>query len=154
MASPDVIQLEGFRWGLVAVISILAWGTADYFLYRKKRPAKTPKPDKKPPGPTITQYSPPVPSGLYTKQWVLVYNPSNPKGRKNISFNEDGTIGEGRNHNEWRWSYANDHLDIWMKDNRLHNRFKYDPPSGRFHSTNDLEAHGLVKSQVIFQGRV
>ncbi|UGY23808.1 hypothetical protein HU675_0038655 [Bradyrhizobium septentrionale] len=109
---------------------------------------------EKPSGHTLTQYSPPVPSGLYTRQWVLVYNPSNPKGRKNISFNEDGTIGEGRNHNEWRWSYTNDHLDVWMKDNRLHNRFKYDPPSGRFHSTNDLEMHGMVKNQVIYQGKV
>jgi hypothetical protein len=94
-----------------------------------------------------------VPSGLYTRPWVLSYNPANPKGRKNISFNEDGTIGEGRNPNECRWSYTNDHLDIWTKDNRLYNRFKYDPPSGRFHCTNDLDAIG-VKAQVIYQGRV
>lgn len=87
------------------------------------------------------------------KKWVLNYNPNNPSGRKNISFNADGTVGEGRNHNEYRWSYSNDHLDIRMKDNRLHNRFKYDPPSGRFHCTNDLDAHGL-KGQSIYQGRV
>ncbi|MGY4260219.1 hypothetical protein ACVI1L_007287 [Bradyrhizobium sp. USDA 4516] len=116
MASPDILQLDWFRWGLVAVISIIAWGTADYFLYRKKHKTVAPKPDGKPGRHTLTQYSPPVPSGLYTKQWVLVYNPTNPKGRKSISFNEDGTIGDGRNHNEWRWSYTNDHLDIWMKD--------------------------------------
>jgi hypothetical protein len=118
----------------------------------KRKPTSSAAPDNKRTGHTLTQYSPPVPTGLYTKKWVLNYNPSNPKGRKDISFNEDGTIGDGNNHNEYRWSYTNDHLDIWMKDKRLHNRFKYDPPSGKFLCTNDLDAQG-VKHQIIYQGR-
>jgi hypothetical protein len=39
MASPGMLQVDWFRWGFVAVIAIIAWGVADYFLYRKRRPA-------------------------------------------------------------------------------------------------------------------
>lgn len=154
MASPELLQVDWFRWGLTAILAVLIWGVADYFLYRRhSKAAVAPKTEDQIFPPTITQYSPPVPSGLYTKKWVLNYNPSNPTGRKNISFNEDGTIGEGRNGNEYRWSYTNGHLDVWMQDNQLHNRFKYDPNTGQFLCTNDIDAKGN-HHQVIYKGRV
>ena len=159
MTSPELLQVDWFRWGLTLLVAASIFGLADYFLYRRyprailttPTPSKPQSDDRIHP-PTITQNLPNAPVGLLTKKWVLNYNPSNPRGRKNISFIADGTIGVGNNHNEYRWSYTNDHLDIWMKDNRLHNRFKYDPSTGKFLCTNDLDAPG-VKHQVIYQGR-
>src|SRR5437868_7607193 len=107
-------------WLILSVVALAMWVSLEFAARRWLRPS-----DNKPSGHTITQFSPPVPAGFYTKKWVLNYNPTNPRGRKNISFNEDGTIGEGRNPNEYRWSYANDHLDIIRQNNDLQNRFKY-----------------------------
>lgn len=159
MAWLGVLQIETARAILLAVVTLLLWGTADYFLYRRhiKAAEVSDAADKRGDHPVygsiVTTYVPAVPTGLLTKQWVLNYNHTNPKGRKNISFNPDGTIGEGRNPNEYRWSYANDHLDIIKQDNQLQNRFRYDAHEGKFICTNDLDAKG-THHQIIYQGRV
>jgi hypothetical protein len=145
LSSPsiDSRMIEG-SVAVGAIYAFIIWGI----------PALRQKTDgKRPNGHVLTQLSPPVPSGFYTRRWVLNFNPSNPKGRKNISFNEDGTVGEGRNANENRWAFVNGHLDLIRQDNRLHNRFKYDPASGTFLCTNDQDAVGL-RHQTIYQGRI
>jgi hypothetical protein len=145
-------------WLLLSFAAVLIWVFLEFAARLWRYPTKalprqeSLRSDDKIFPPTLTQHSPPAPSGLYTKKWVLNYNPTNPRGRKNISFNEDGTIGEGRNGNEYRWSYTNGHLDIWMQDNQLQNRFKYDANTGQFLCTNDIDAKGN-HHQVIYKGR-
>jgi hypothetical protein len=35
LASPGLLQIEAVRWTLTAVLAVLLWGAADYFLYRR-----------------------------------------------------------------------------------------------------------------------
>jgi hypothetical protein len=35
MASPTILQVEWVRWALLAVLTLLLWGVADYFFYRR-----------------------------------------------------------------------------------------------------------------------
>jgi hypothetical protein len=80
--------------------------------------------------------------------WILIFNPKT-HAQKSISFNKDGTIGEGRNDNEFQWKMVNDELVILRSDERLQNRFRYDSMTDRFLSIDDSFAHGL-RGQVIF----
>jgi hypothetical protein len=63
--------------------------------------------------PAVTQYVPPgAPSILLKDGWILNFNPINRMGRKPISFNADGSIGEGKNPNEFRWQMVNGMLGL------------------------------------------
>jgi hypothetical protein len=88
--------------------------------------------------------------GFFDKAWILNFNPANPRGRKRISFNKDGTIGFGRNQNEFRWQISNGMLEIYREAGTLQNRFRYDEIADRFVCTNDPNAVGY-KDQTIYQ---
>jgi hypothetical protein len=103
--------------------------------------------------PAITQYVPEgTPSILFKDGWILNFNPMNPMGRKRISFIADGSIGEGKNENEFRWQMVKGMLEIIRLNNDLQNRFKYDPQGQKFICTNDGDAKGLPH-QFIFRDR-
>ncbi|MCP3367732.1 hypothetical protein [Bradyrhizobium cajani] len=109
--------------------------------------------DDKIPGPTITQYLPATaPAILLQDGWILNFNPTVLTGRKLISFNSNGQIGEGRNQNEWTWSMVGDELEIRRRNGDLQNRFRFDPHGTKFISTNHPDAQG-IRDQFIFRDR-
>jgi hypothetical protein len=103
--------------------------------------------------PAITQYVPTgVTSLLLTDGWILNFNPASAIGRKLISFHANGSIGEGKNKNEFRWQMVGGMLEIIRQNNDLQNRFRYDPLGQKFLCTNDPDAKGY-KDQSITRDR-
>jgi hypothetical protein len=84
--------------------------------------------------------------------WTLNFNPAvrSPRAHKKISFNTDGTVGEGRNRNEFNWKISNGLLEIYKEDGLLQNKFRYDESTDRFVCTNDPDARG-IKNQIIYR---
>jgi hypothetical protein len=90
---------------------------------------------------------------LLRQGWVLIFNPSisDPRlGQKIISFEPDGSIGQGGNGNEHSWRMEGFELSIFRSGGELQNRFLYDEKSDRFLCTNDPLAKG-TRDQVIFR---
>jgi hypothetical protein len=82
--------------------------------------------------------------------WILNYNPKIPGRTKQISFEDDGSIGEGRNDNEFKWNLVNDQLDIIAKDGALHNSFAYEADTDQFKATRP-ERKYKIEGQVIYR---
>ena len=75
--------------------------------------------------------------------WILNFNPTNPHGKKRLSFLSDGYIGEGKNKNEFLWKLSGDVLEIYqLRAGLLQNRFHYEKAADRFVCTNDDDAVG------------
>jgi hypothetical protein len=72
---------------------------------------------------------------LLADGWRLNFLPSTGRS-KPISFNPDGTIGEGRNHKETTWKITDGLLEITKEDGTLQNFFAYEPTTDRFVCTN------------------
>jgi hypothetical protein len=71
---------------------------------------------------------------LKSNTWIL----STARGKgKEISFNDDNTIGEGANENENKWRVRNGLLEIMNSQGRVFSRFSYDDEKDRFVHTND-----------------
>lgn len=82
--------------------------------------------------------------------WTLNYNPQRPGKTKPISFNDDGTIGEGHNDNEHRWRLTDDRLDIYASNGELQNSFDYDAATDQFKATRP-ERKFAIEGQVIYR---
>lgn len=91
-----------------------------------------------------------IQKALTHKDWVLNFNPVLQGKHKRISFDDDGTIGKGRNDNEYKWKINGPTLEIWRENGDLQNRFIYHNGDERFICTNDLEAYGIPK-QIIYR---
>jgi hypothetical protein len=135
------------------------WGVADYFLYRRhlkvqrESDAGSHPEDKPSVGTVVTQYLPSTaPAILLRDGWILNFNPEVLTGRKIISFNPDGKIGEGRNRNEYTWSMVGSELEIRRQNGDMQNRFRFDPQGTKFVSTNHPDAKG-IRDQFIFRDR-
>jgi hypothetical protein len=87
---------------------------------------------------------------LVKGSWELVYNPDTKKA-KGISFQRGGTIGRGKNNNEYLWRVKNGNLEIINSDGMIFSRFKYIPSSQQFEHTNDEDTLS-IRSQVIRPG--
>lgn len=123
-----------------------------------RKPSELPKPEQNNTfyPPEVTSISPDdlIRSHLKTPGWILNFNPDNAsKGRKFITFEADGMIGEGHNPKEYRWVVRAAQLEIYRQTGALQNRFRYDRETHRFICTNAPEAQGL-KNQVIFRQEV
>ena len=86
-------------------------------------------------------------SAIIGKTYKLIFNPQTNRSKK-ISFNEDGHIGEGRNHNEAKWRIRNGRLEITDENNLIHSRFIYVVDTDSFHHTGEDDA-GSIKGQSI-----
>jgi len=75
---------------------------------------------------------------LLAKSWSLIFNAST-GASKPISFNEDGTIGLGRNQNEDRWELVGERLVILNPVGSAHSRFTYDPGQECWTQTSDID---------------
>lgn len=80
---------------------------------------------------------------LLSAAWMLQYNPSSPNARKQVTFNSDGTVKDGRNDNEDRWRVRNGMLEFINKDGNTFSRFEYDPKQLKFLHTNDEDTLSL-----------
>jgi hypothetical protein len=83
--------------------------------------------------------------------WVLHFNPSVIGAKKAITFNADGTVGDGRNQNEHTWRVNNGLLEILNDAGHVYSRFSYDRNKNQFAHTNDLDTLS-IKSQTITSG--
>lgn len=150
----DLIRLIA-RWDRINPLPKIETPAPDVRAPKVKRanqPALPPEPAEVF-APAITQYVPTgAPSLLLKDGWILNFNPTVQMGRKLISFNADGSIGEGKNKNEFRWQMANGMLEIIRQNNDLQNRFRYDPLGQKFLCTNDADAKGY-KDQSITRDR-
>ena len=84
--------------------------------------------------------------------WILIFNPTltSPRARKKISFNAEGTVGEGRNRNESDWKINNGLLEIYRENGLLQNKFRYEEKNNKFICTSDPNAKG-IRDQVIYR---
>lgn len=86
---------------------------------------------------------------LLEKEWRLVFNPkSQSRGSKTITFNEDFTIGKGRNNNENTWRSSSDFLELIDGSGEVFSRFRFDQANEVFRHTNDEDTRSL-KDQLI-----
>ena len=112
-------------------------------------------PAAKPPiGPNSSQSDLLLSAKILTGGWFLDYNPLSPAPThlhtKRISFNGDGTVGDGRNRNEFNWQINNGLLVINRENGLLQNKFGYDRQTERFVCTNDPSAKG-IRDQIIYR---
>jgi len=84
---------------------------------------------------------------LVKGSWELVYQPDTQKAKR-ISFQRGGTIGRGKNKNEYLWRVKEGVLEIINSDGMIFSRFKYSPSSQQLEHTNDEDTLSL-RSQVI-----
>jgi hypothetical protein len=75
------------------------------------------------------------------KAWILHFNISENK-TKRITFLEDGSIGDGRNSNEFQWRIEGDRLVIIRQNGDVQNVFRRDP-TGRLIFIEDDRAKGF-----------
>ncbi|WP_292645745.1 hypothetical protein [Mesorhizobium sp.] len=80
---------------------------------------------------------------LIRQRWIFYFSPSGNNGSKNMTFLPDGTIGEGRNENEYRWVFEGDLLVLYRRNGDVQNSFRYNPGSGRFEYLPDSRAQGF-----------
>jgi hypothetical protein len=83
--------------------------------------------------------------------WILNYNPKVPGKTKAISFEDDGSIGEGRNPNEFKWKLNKDRqLEMYSDDGHLFNKFAYDAATDQFKATQPNRKY-KIEGQVIYR---
>jgi hypothetical protein len=85
---------------------------------------------------------------LVGSRWSLVFNPNPPGRRKEITFLENGKIGEGNNHNEDSWRVRSGFLEILNEQGKVFSRFSYDRGAGVFHHTNDEDTLSLRSQRI------
>ena len=73
---------------------------------------------------------------LTSQEWELLYDPIR-SGVKDISFQGDGEISEGRNQNEDTWRVREGLLEILRDTGDVQSRFRYDGNSEVFEHTNE-----------------
>ncbi len=77
----------------------------------------------------------------------LFFNP--PNRSKPITFEPDGSIGAGRNSNEYTWRVTQSQLEILHEDGRVYSRFSYDPRTASFIHTNDADTHSTRNQYMV-----
>lgn len=80
-------------------------------------------------------------------EWKFVFNPAGSRSKR-LSFLKNGDIGEGRNHNEWRWTQDGRRLFIWREDGSLQNEFIYTTSSDSFVFVDNLAAKGVKEQRI------
>jgi hypothetical protein len=86
---------------------------------------------------------------LPKRKWTLNFNPLQTNGQKDLSFNTDGTIGDGRNQNEDRWRVRGNYLELLNPSGQVFSRFVFDKATESFEHTNDEDTLSL-RNQKIF----
>ncbi len=91
---------------------------------------------------------------LVSGRWTLVYDARDPlRHSKFITFNPDGTVGEGKNHNEATWSYADGVLQFNRSNGDWLSRFVLSEDTSKWEQTRESFRQG-VSGQYIVAGRL
>jgi hypothetical protein len=154
---PAIVVLLGFvfwhgvhqtlGWGLWEITQLLALVgaavaiTSGAFLVGRLRSSEQQKT-------TLREQT--IQSRLFQQGWKFNFNPKYPYKIKPISFNADGTIGEGRNDNETSWRWDGDVLELIRSDGKVQNRLRYNPDLDRFVATQP-SATNHIKDQYIYR---
>ena len=85
---------------------------------------------------------------LPSNRWVLVFNPASQKA-KEISFEEDGSIGEGKNKNEDHWRVRGEFLEILNSEGTVFSRFRFNKRDKNFEHTNDDDTLSIRSQKII-----
>jgi hypothetical protein len=85
---------------------------------------------------------------LTNRTWRLIFNPASPKGRKKITFSDDGAIKEGQNDNENTWRLRDGLLEILNSEGQVFSRFQYDTSKGIFLHTNDDDTLSIRSQRI------
>ena len=85
-------------------------------------------------------------------KWHLTFNPKTQQG-KVVDLAPDGSLGEGRNKNEFRWKLEHGLFEFINSAGEVFSRFKYDPKDGALKSTDDQDTIA-IKGQYMFRIRV
>jgi hypothetical protein len=91
-----------------------------------------------------------IDSRLKEPGWYLNFNPKVPNGVKRISFESDGSIGDGQNKNETAWRLSGNSLEILNAQGERQNIFEYDAATDQFKSKGRAKAFN-VEGQYIFK---
>lgn len=83
---------------------------------------------------------------LVSSSWVLIFNP--PAKAKAISFNADGSVGEGQNNNEHSWRLIDDRLELIQADGKVHSRFRWVSHRDRWVHTNEPDLLSIKKQEI------
>jgi hypothetical protein len=83
---------------------------------------------------------------LTSSTWILHFDP--PKGKKPITFEQGGMIGEGRNNNEHSWRLAGNKLEIFNSNGFVFSRFIYDQPLQKWTRTTDPDTKPLPNQYI------
>ena len=84
---------------------------------------------------------------LTSSVFRLYFNP--PRNSKVITFEVDGSVGEGRNANEYTWRTQDNMLELVQEDGDVHSRFAYDPRTASFLHTNDPDTHSIRNQYIV-----
>ena len=84
---------------------------------------------------------------LIDRKWRLVFNP--PAGSKTITFNQDGTVGEGQNQNEHTWRIVDRTLELIQSNNQTHSKFIFSKRNSTFIHTNDPNTRSIRNQYII-----
>lgn len=82
------------------------------------------------------------------RRFNFVFNPKTGQS-KTLTFLDNGSIGEGRNSNEWRSKIENGLLEILDANGRLYSRFTFVPHTTSFHHTNEQVTQSIKGQYLI-----
>lgn len=76
------------------------------------------------------------------RRFNFVFNPVSGMA-KEITFLANGTLGQGRNQNEYMWRIHRGALEILASDGKVYSRFRHDRTHGALKHTNDPELRSI-----------
>jgi len=88
-----------------------------------------------------------IKQAISSNRFRLVYNPLT-GASKEMTFLADGTIGEGRNSNEFTWRIVDGRLELIEQSGTTYSRFIL-TPDGAFHHTNDLDTQSIRDQRLL-----
>jgi hypothetical protein len=146
LAELDVHFSAVFGWGGIVVVAsalLTAFALVYFVGVRAQRRAKELQAEKE----SLARREHLMIS-LLNQDWILVFNPRMPNGKKRIKFFADGNIGDGKNLKETRWELDGEELVIWRENGDLQNRFRFDEQTSRFVSTGDPAAGAVQEGHM------
>lgn len=76
------------------------------------------------------------------RRFNFVFNPASGIA-KEITFLANGTVGQGRNQNEYMWRIRRGALEILASGGKVYSRFRHDRTHGTLKHTNDPELRSI-----------
>jgi hypothetical protein len=76
------------------------------------------------------------------RRFNFVFNPASGIA-KEITILANGTVGQGRNQNEYMWRIRRGALEILASDGKVYSRFRHDRTHGTLKRTNDPELRSI-----------